>query len=86
VNGFAKSLPRSSASSPDGSWWTPLAKAVRQWTERKRLKRLNRRGIGELMAADDRLLADVGLRRGDVECAGRHGRLPAGTTGHDAGR
>jgi len=84
VNGFAKSLPRAPAASRAESWWTLLAKTMQRWAERTRMKRLNRRSIGELMAADDRLLADVGLRRGDVEYAVRHGRLPPRVTGRDA--
>ena len=36
-----------------------------------------RRSVEELMALDDRMLADIGLTRGNVEYAVRYGRLPA---------
>lgn len=36
-----------------------------------------RRSIDELMALDDHELADIGLTRGAVEYAVRHGRLPS---------
>jgi uncharacterized protein YjiS (DUF1127 family) len=39
-------------------------------------KRKIRRGIEELTTHDDRMLADIGLSRGDVEYAARFGRLP----------
>ena len=35
-----------------------------------------RRGIAELRAMDDHLLADIGLTRQQVEYASRYGRLP----------
>ena len=59
-----------------GSWWMAVATSIKRRVERKRMERQNRRSIGELMIADDRMLADVGLTREEVEYAVRHGRLP----------
>jgi hypothetical protein len=38
--------------------------------------------MNELMALDDRMLADIGLTRGSVEHAVRYGRLPSAV--HDS--
>jgi uncharacterized protein YjiS (DUF1127 family) len=58
------------------SWFPTLSRAVRrriaQLAERRRL----RRDTHALLALDDRMLADVGLGRSDVEFAVRYGRLP----------
>jgi uncharacterized protein YjiS (DUF1127 family) len=76
MDGLAKSAPLTSAGSREGSWWTAIAKSIRQRNERKRTERQFRRDIGALMIADDRLLADVGLTREEVEHVARYGRLP----------
>jgi len=60
------------------SWWSALSRVLRQRAERQRMKRQVRRSIGELLTADKRLLADIGLTRADVEYAVRHGRMPRG--------
>lgn len=43
-----------------------------------RLKRVHRarRAIGEMMALDDRMLADIGLDRASIGFAAHHGHLP----------
>ena len=50
-----------------GAWGTRLA---RDWTAR----RLLRNAIRELHQLDDRALADIGITRGEIEFAVRHGR------------
>jgi uncharacterized protein YjiS (DUF1127 family) len=67
------------------SWWTVLARSVKQRTKRKRKERQARRDIRELMYLDDRMLADVGLTRAEVKNCARYGRLPAWAT-DDAGK
>jgi uncharacterized protein YjiS (DUF1127 family) len=57
-----------------------LTSAVKRWFSRIRSERLIRRGFAELMARDDRMLADIGLTRGDIDYAVRHGRLPRHVT------
>ena len=51
------------------------------WIRRRiaeiRKNRQIRRDLEELLALDDRLLADIGLHRCDVEYAARYGRRPA---------
>jgi uncharacterized protein YjiS (DUF1127 family) len=47
---------------------------VKQLAAWIRNKRRFRRAMNELMALDDRLLADIGLTRGQVEQAARQGR------------
>lgn len=66
-----------------GSWRTTLAQAIRRRTEWLRAARRDRRGIHELVALDDRSLADIGLTRSDVEHAARYGRLPAAANARD---
>jgi len=41
------------------------------------MERQIRRSVEELMIADDRILADIGLTRQDVDHAVRYGRLSA---------
>ena len=56
------------------SWPAALARPIKQgiaWIESRR--RL-RRDIKELMALDDRILRDIGLRRSDIDYAARYGR------------
>jgi uncharacterized protein YjiS (DUF1127 family) len=58
----------------------PLSATARQLHPLKRLtawirnKRRIHRGMKELMALDDRMLADIGLTRAQVEHAARRGR------------
>jgi len=46
-----------------------MTRRLKSWQERQRLR-------NELQALDDRLLADIGLSRGDIEAvaAGKQGR------------
>lgn len=63
------------ADSPSHS--TGLLKPVRQFVAWFRHRRQVRRDIMKLLALDDRLLADIGLSRGEIlYAAAQHGRLP----------
>jgi len=56
------------------SWPTALARPIKQGIARIAARRELRRAVKELMALDDRILRDIGLRRSDVEFAARFGR------------
>jgi uncharacterized protein YjiS (DUF1127 family) len=56
------------------SWPTALARPIKQGLARIAARRELRRAVKELMALDDRILRDIGLRRSDVEFAARFGR------------
>jgi uncharacterized protein YjiS (DUF1127 family) len=56
------------------AWWTTLQRAIEQVTARIRAINRLRRGTAELMALDDRMLADIGLSREEIEPAMRFGR------------
>lgn len=55
------------------SWPTALAKPIRQGIARIAARRKLHRDVKELMALDDRILRDIGLRRSDIELAARFG-------------
>jgi uncharacterized protein YjiS (DUF1127 family) len=56
------------------SWPAALARPIRQGIAWIGFRRRLHRNVRELMALDDRLLRDIGLRRSDVEHAVRYGR------------
>jgi uncharacterized protein YjiS (DUF1127 family) len=58
------------------TWQVSPAQAIKRLVAWVRNERRIRRGIVELMSLDDRLLADIGLSRGDIEHAARYGRFP----------
>jgi uncharacterized protein YjiS (DUF1127 family) len=58
------------------SWPTALTRSIKQGIARMGSRRRMRRHVEELMALDDRLLADIGQRRGEVEYLLQHGHLP----------
>lgn len=62
------------ASTNAGSWPTALTRPIRQGIARIAARRELRRSVKELMALDDRILRDIGLRRSDIELAARFGR------------
>jgi uncharacterized protein YjiS (DUF1127 family) len=63
------------------SWLAALVAIKRgiAWIE---VRRQQRRAMKELMALDDRLLADIGLRRGQIEYMAQYGHLTK-ETDHD---
>jgi uncharacterized protein YjiS (DUF1127 family) len=63
-----------------------LASLAKRWIGQIRWERQVRRGIHALMALDDRMLADMGLTRGAVEYAARHGDLPTRVNNEAVGR
>ena len=56
------------------SWPTALARPFKQGIARIAARRELHRAVKELMALDDRILRDIGLRRSDIELAARFGR------------
>ena len=56
------------------SWPAALARPIKQGIAWIGSRRRLHRDIREMMALDDRILRDIGLRRSDVECAARYGR------------
>jgi uncharacterized protein YjiS (DUF1127 family) len=56
------------------SWPAALARAMKLGIAGIGSRRRLRRDIDELRALDDRMLRDIGLRRGDIEYAVRSGR------------
>jgi uncharacterized protein YjiS (DUF1127 family) len=58
------------------SWRAVLAKSIRQPFVWSGTQRRIRRDIDALMALNDRMLADIGLSRGEILYAARHGSLP----------
>lgn len=73
---FIQSQTASAASSGARSWPAALMQSVMRQLETIRLKRQIYRDLDDLFALNDRMLADIGLTRDDVEHAARHGRLP----------
>ncbi|TPK20036.1 DUF1127 domain-containing protein [Mesorhizobium sp. B2-5-9] len=72
--------PRIGSTGPDpsiSSRGAGLLKPVRQFAAWFRHRRQIRRDIMKLLQLDDRLLADIGLSRGEILYAAvQHGRLP----------
>jgi uncharacterized protein YjiS (DUF1127 family) len=60
------------------SWKAALVNTVNRLVAWINSVRAIRSGIAELRAMDDRLLADIGLTREQVEYLSRYGRLPKG--------
>ena len=58
------------------SW--PVVRVIRRLIAWIRSERRIRRGIAELSALDDILLADIGVARGQIVHASRYGRPPQG--------
>ena len=58
------------------SWPAALAKSLARPIARMQSRRRTRRAIEELMALDNRMLADIGISRGEIEYAASFGRLP----------
>jgi uncharacterized protein YjiS (DUF1127 family) len=56
--------------------WAALVGWSKRWVEWIRSERRIRRATHELMAMDDRMLADIGLSRADLAYGARYGRLP----------
>ena len=58
------------------SWMAALWRVARRAITKFAKWRRVRRDTKTLLMMDDRLLADIGLRRSDVEYLARYGRLP----------
>jgi uncharacterized protein YjiS (DUF1127 family) len=58
----------------DSTCFATLAELVRRGVEWLVTKRRIRRGMNELSALDDRMLADIGLSRSGIDYTVRHGR------------
>ena len=58
------------------SW--PVVRVIRRLIAWIRAERRIRRGIAELSALDDNLLADIGVARGQIAHASRYGKPPQG--------
>jgi uncharacterized protein YjiS (DUF1127 family) len=56
------------------SWTASLASILAELWSRALRERKNRWAIAELLALDDRMLKDIGLSRGEIDHAARHGR------------
>jgi hypothetical protein len=63
--------------SPVVAGWAVLLSWSKGWIEHIRSERRIRRGMDELIALDDRMLADIGLSRVDLAYAVRYGTLPS---------
>jgi uncharacterized protein YjiS (DUF1127 family) len=59
------------------SWPAALARPIKLGIAWIRFRRQLRRDVKELMALDDHLLADIGLKRGQIEYVVQYGHLPA---------
>jgi uncharacterized protein YjiS (DUF1127 family) len=70
-------LPAKQPGSAAQPWHAAPVQAIKRLIARIRNERRIRRAVDELMALDDRTLADIGLTRGDVERVVRYGRFPA---------
>jgi uncharacterized protein YjiS (DUF1127 family) len=58
------------------SWPTALTRPIKQGIAWIGSRHRMRRQVEELMALDERLLADIGLGRGQVEYLAEYGHLP----------
>jgi uncharacterized protein YjiS (DUF1127 family) len=74
------------ASAITGLWRAALASLAKRWIDQIRSEWQVRRGIDALMALDDRMLHDIGLTRGAVEYAARHGDLATRATNESCRR
>jgi uncharacterized protein YjiS (DUF1127 family) len=62
---------------------TVLPRLAKQQIVRIMERSRMRRDASALLAMDDRILADIGLRRGEIEYAARYGRRPADSSDRD---
>jgi uncharacterized protein YjiS (DUF1127 family) len=73
--------PSTSRTGAVQSWHAVLVKSIKRGIAQIREHRRLCRDTDELLARDDRLLADIGLRRCELEYA-RHGRRFSDTRAH----
>ena len=65
------------------SWLAALPRLAKRHIVRIMERRRMRHDADALLAMDDRALADIGLRRCEVEYAARYGRRPADGSARD---
>jgi uncharacterized protein YjiS (DUF1127 family) len=58
------------------AWRAALWDSIRWSIDRIRARHRMRRGVDELTALDDRMLADIGISRSEILYSARFGRLP----------
>jgi uncharacterized protein YjiS (DUF1127 family) len=63
-----------SADLSPGSWLAAPVRSIRQGIAWIGFRRRLRRDVREMMALDDRILRDIGVRRSEVEYAARYGQ------------
>ena len=78
-----QAVPAGETSIASDSWVTVLSRLAKVQIARIVERRRVRRDVEALLSMDDRTLADIGLRRCEVEYAARYGRRPVDPAADD---